>query len=179
MRVRKRIFVGCEGDSERSYARWLQRRADELGLALHFDPWVAGGGDPLAVVTNSIAKMRERSAKQGPYGAAGVLFDTDKLGNSRDRDVQIPRLARQARIALLAQSYEHEAVLLRHFAGCHTLRPPAGRSLDRLKRVWPEYKKPADSIELEEQIDLDGLRRMLRVEPHFDRFLGRLRFRRP
>lgn len=179
MRIRKRVFVGCEGDSERSYVRWLQRRSDELDLHLHFDGWPAHGGDPLAIVISSIAKMRERSARHGPYTAAAVLFDADKLGITPARDKQIPRLTRQANMAVLAQTFDHEAILLRHFQGCKTLRPPAGKSLPRLRREWPEYSKPADALQLEARIDLAGLFRMISVEPAFARFLSsKLHFRR-
>ena len=47
---RRRVFVACEGESERGYVRFLSRLAEEAGLPLHFDIQICGGGSPLAIV---------------------------------------------------------------------------------------------------------------------------------
>lgn len=134
-RVRKRVFVGCEGDSERSYCRWLQRRADEIGLVIHFDAYVIGGGDPLAVVQGSASKLNERNKLHGAYAKAGVIFDTDKLGITPSRDAKIQRVCKRNGLFQLRQIYEHEALLLRHFVDCENLKPPAGQGEARLLKV--------------------------------------------
>ena len=42
---RRRIFVGVEGKSEKSFVVWIQNLCDEAELRIHLDIWAAGGGD--------------------------------------------------------------------------------------------------------------------------------------
>lgn len=170
MRARKRIFFGCEGASERSYIRWLQARTDELGKNLALDPHIVGGGDPLAIVEQSVKKLRIETRKRGPYKAAAILLDSDRPGQSPERDALIPRACSSAAV-LLYQRFDHEAVLLRHFPKCERLRPPRGQSLNRLLQVWPDYKKPADALSLSKRLGIDDLGRMLKVEKEISDFL--------
>ena len=52
---RKRIFVGCEGESEQGYAALLQRFAEERGAAVHADAKVVPrAGNPLTLVSRAI-----------------------------------------------------------------------------------------------------------------------------
>ena len=172
--IRTRIFVGCEGASERSYIRWLQALADEQNKSVHFDPHIAGGGDPLSVVEQSLTKMKAQERKTRKYKHRAILFDTDKIGQSPQRDAQIPVRLKGQNISLLSQEFDHEALLLRHFKNCHTLRPPKKRSLVELKKRWPEYDKPADSLELGKRLSLADFERMLGVEPAFNDFFRTL-----
>jgi hypothetical protein len=179
IQVRRRVFVGCEGESERSYCRWLQRRAEELDVALHLDAHVIGGGDPLAVVKGSVSKLRERTRVHGAYAQAAVIFDTDKLGIAPNRDSKIDGICVRNGLHQLRQVYEHEALLLRHFEKCDKLRPPAGSGEAQLLKVWPNYEKPQDALALERKIGLPDLCRMFDVEPDFEKFFRHeLRMRR-
>lgn len=56
--VRRSIFIGCEGESERGYVAFLGRLAEQVGLAVHLDPVVLqpGGGDPLAIVELAVKR---------------------------------------------------------------------------------------------------------------------------
>lgn len=48
---RRRLFVGCEGESEQGYVALLQRFADERGNAVQIDGKViTHAGDPLAKI---------------------------------------------------------------------------------------------------------------------------------
>ncbi len=51
--VRRRIFLGCEGESEQGYGALLARLAEDCGLDLAFQPVLLrpGGGDPLDLVS--------------------------------------------------------------------------------------------------------------------------------
>lgn len=175
MRIRKRIFIGCEGASERSYVRWLQERADDLGKSLTFDAHIVGGGDPLAVVKGSLKKLASQTRRFGRYKRAAVLLDSDRLGQAPARDALIPNTAKDIAV-LLYQEFDHEALLLRHFPRCERLRPPPGQSLNRLVRVWPDYRKPADALALSRRLVVDDLRRLLTVEPTFEAFFTPLLF---
>ena len=176
MRIRRRIFFGCEGASERGYVRWLQGLADQLGKRLAFDPHIVGGGDPLAIVEESVKRLDRQTQKYGRYAAAAILLDSDRVGLSPERDALIARTSRGAAI-LLYQRFDHEAVLLRHFPKCERLRPPRGKSHTRLLKEWPEYKKPADALTLSKKLDLHHLKRMLKVEAEFMNFFAPLLLR--
>jgi hypothetical protein len=172
MRVkqRKRIFVGCEGDSERSYARWLQDLSNSMAPRFQLDPFIAGGGDPLAIVEACIRASKKRERERGLFWRRVIILDSDKLGENLDRDRRIDPASAAAGMTLLYQEWEHEAVLLRHFPRHQSRRPPAGQGLAALLRVWPEYRKPSDAITLGKKLSLSDLRRMMRVEPEFDTF---------
>ena len=45
LKNRRRIFVGVEGKSEKSFVVWIQNLCDEAEMRVHLDIWVAGGGD--------------------------------------------------------------------------------------------------------------------------------------
>jgi hypothetical protein len=176
MKTRKRIFIGCEGASERSYVRWLQRLADDLGKRLAFDAHIIGGGDPLGIVEESLKKLRAQERRYGPYRGRAILLDSDRIGQTPERDHKIPIICRGTTVALLYQRFDHEAVLLRHFKGCERLRPPRGYSLGRLRREWPDYSKPADALALSQKLQAPDLRRFLNVEADFNAFLSPLLF---
>lgn len=169
MRVkqRKRIFVGCEGDSERSYSRWLQGLSDAVAPRFQLDTFIAGGGDPLAIVEACANRCAKREREQGRYWRRVIILDSDKLGQNPQRDQQISGITNRSAISLIFQEYEHEAVLLRHFPRHQSKRPPAGEGLPALLRVWPQYSKPADALTLGKVLTLTHLRRMMGVEADF------------
>lgn len=176
VRLRRRVFVGCEGPSERSYSRWLQAQCDRTGLHIHLDTHLAGGGDPLAIVEASISAMRRKERALGRYQLKIVLLDSDKLGRDPRRDALIAPRAARAGVRLLYQEWEHEALLLRHFPRHGDKRPPAGQGERALRRVWRTYRKPADALELNQKLDASALHRAMAVEIELARFLQELGF---
>ena len=171
MKQRTRIFVGCEGASERSYVRWLQAAANQLGLAVHFDGVIAGGGDPLAVVQESLKALRVKERMQGKFKFKAILLDSDKLGLTPGRDAQIAGLVRSVNAFLLYQEFDHEAILLRHLHKCGNLRPPGGGdSTVQLRKHWPSYIKPADALSLSKNITIRGFVQMRGSEPSINEF---------
>lgn len=161
---RKRLFIGCEGESERGYAALLQRCAEVDGLLVHIDPVLLqpGGGDPFAIVERALALMRQRERRHGdPYAGRFVLLDTDKLGQAPQRDVRARQVAESAGLMLVWQEPCHEALLLRHLENCATLRPAtAALAFQQLIQRWPEYRKGMAAVRLAERIDIAGARRV-------------------
>ena len=171
-KTRKRIFLGSEGFSERSYGRYLQLIADFHNLPIHIDcNNVTGGGDPLKVVEDSIRLMKRNSRNHGDYLVKAVMLDADKLGHSNDRDNRIRPLVSSGNIRLLYSTPNFEAFLLRHVSGCESKRPPADVSLSELVKVWPEYFKGIDARYIYKQLGVDGLMRACTVEDSFRDFL--------
>lgn len=175
--VRKRVFVGCEGASERSYAKWLQSILDDEGYSFAFDAQIAGGGDPLSIVEASCKLLKQRERSHGRFFAKAILLDSDKLGLVPARDIKIAQLVAAAGAKLIYQHYDHEALLLRHVPGCATRRPPAGQSLAALRSKWPDYEKPQDAMSLGRQFTSVDLRSAVNVEPELREFLEILKFK--
>jgi hypothetical protein len=164
---RLRIFIGCEGASERGYAAWLQRLADHVGLHVFLDSVVAGtgGGDPLAIVKESAKEADRRQRARGQYHEKWVILDEDKIGEVPDRDAELWRISQKKGLLVLLQRWEHEALLLRHFPSCSTLRPPAGAAMARLLQEWPTYTKPQTAIQIEAKLSLEDAVRATTQEP--------------
>lgn len=166
---RRRMFIGCEGESEQSYVALLARLADAQGLRVFLDAVLLqpGGGDPLAIVERAAQRLRERESKRGePYEGRFVLLDDDKRGQAPQRDQRIPAVAAQAQMYLIWQRPCHEALLLRHLVGCANLRPittPAAGQ--QLTGRWPGYAKATPAARLAEQLDQPALTRAAAVEP--------------
>ena len=170
--IRRRIFVGCEGASERSYARWLQNLSDERDKSLHFDAHDMGGGDPLSIVKCSVKKLRHQEKMRGKYYRKLVMIDTDSLLNRHNLDKEIRDICIKNDILILGQEFIHEAVLLRHLDGCEKLRPSKEATLPKLKKKWPDYRKPVDGQTLARKLSFDGFCRMLKVEEDFNTALS-------
>lgn len=177
IRQRTRIYLGCEGESERSYGKRLNEIADAAGLSLFLDCDVLqpGGGDPLALVQLAVKHIGEKTSKRGAFAYRAVLLDKDKLGQTPDRDRQIPALVNRHRLCLIWQDPCHEAFLLRHLGYQTTTHPPGSElALQALKRHWPEYRKGMAAVELATRIDLSAIERVASVEAEFRSFLRQI-----
>jgi hypothetical protein len=124
---RRRIFLGCEGESERSYATFLGqflREHHRLHIALAPEVLRPGGGDPLALVQLAVRRIARNERNHGPYELKAVLLDSDKVGADLARDRSMHNLAADQQIRLIFQQPAHEGFLLRHLSGCQQQRPP-------------------------------------------------------
>lgn len=162
---RKPIFVGCEGESEQAYAGLLQDLASEHGLHVHLNIEVLKAGDPLARIELAIRKLANLKRTRGLYSDRFVLLDTDQLSLSPTRAQQAINLAAEHGINIVWQDPCFEAVLLRHFQGRTTFRPPDNQATrTAILQAWPGYKKPMTRRELAGKLDLEAVVRAGRVE---------------
>ena len=174
---RRRIFLGCEGESERSYGLLLNRLADASGRSIYIDAQVLqpGGGDPLKLVEMALSRIGRRIRSHGRYTFMALLLDKDKIGSKPERDREASTKAVQNGLLLIWQDPCHEAVLLRHFEGCHDLRPQTSRAaLSELLRKWPDYRKGMPERRLSQRLDLEHVRRAAGVEGDLKNFLTRI-----
>jgi hypothetical protein len=144
---RKRIFVGCEGQSERGYAVFLQELANRLGLHVFLDAHVAGGGDHLEVVERSIKALGQRE-RRGRFAAKFIFVDEDLFGAHPQKTAAMYNAAARAGVSLILQRWDHEAFLLRHLPNCSTLRPARGDGERRLRQHWNDYRKGMAATDL-------------------------------
>ena len=173
---RRRIFLGCEGESERGYGahigRLLENRRRDMHL--HVVLLKPGGGDPLALVELAQRRIAEGERKtESPYVHRAMLIDADRLGQAPLRDAQIAPIAQASRIRIIWQRPCHEALLLRHLEGCQQLQPPTSpQALAELRQRWPEYVKGMPALRLADRIDHDAILRALQVEAELGGFLS-------
>lgn len=178
---RRRVFLGCEGESEQSYGKRLAQLVELHHRRIHLDTVLLqpGGGDPLALVEQAVKLMHRRISQRGSYSAQALLLDGDKCGQSPDRDQHALSLAERHGLRLIWQQPCHEALLLRHLDGCSSLRPATtDLSLVELKRYWPEYRKGMSTSRLAVRIDEKGVHRAAAVERALLAFLTEIEFGR-
>ena len=176
---RRRIFLGCEGESERSYGALLGRLIELRHHRIHIDAVLLqpGAGDPLAIVERAVSQMSRRAGRGDNYVARAVLLDSDTCGRVPDRDARAITLARENGVRLIWQVPCHEAILLRHFEGCESLRPTSsGRAAAELQRRWPEYRKGLPASRLAACLNEAAVLRAASVEHELGAFLADISF---
>jgi RloB-like protein len=170
---RRRVFLGCEGESERSYANLLVRLLEQSPPRIHLDAVPLGGGDPLALVERAMRHI----ANQDAYVIRAVLLDADRLSQTPDRDDRMRKIAETAKLRLIWQTPCHEALLLRHLENCGDLRPPTSDQAERQLRLhWPDYKKGLSAIKLAQRIGVAEVRQILPIELDLAAFLREIGF---
>jgi len=168
---RRRIFLGCEGQSELGYGTLLARIARELpDVHIHIDARVLqpGAGDPFALVTRAAQVIANDEERREPYAIRAVLLD---MGAVQINATAATAATRHGIQHIIWQSPDHEALLLRHLPGCQQRRPPRGASLAALRREWADYEKGRSAQQLATRITLDGIRQACAVEADLRVFL--------
>jgi hypothetical protein len=173
--IRRRIFAGCEGDSEVSYIARVRRIADDVHQKVFLDaqPLQPDGGDPLALLLRAEEVVARNERNRELYDEKYLLIDRDRLGRSPERDQQIPAILNRINARVIWQDPAHEALILRHLPGCATRRPPSTQiAMQQLRQQWPEYQKPMSAMQLATRINLDALRQAAKVEDELRAFLA-------
>lgn len=169
---RRRIFVGCEGESEGSYVALLGRLSEDRNCHVHLDRANLRGGDPLAIVEAAVREFRSRVRRRGPYAAQAVFLDADRRAIAPERAGLATDLATRFNITLIWQEPCHEAFLLRHLPDCERLRPPTAQAaMMELQRRWPDYEKAMPAVSLATRLSLDAVLRAAAVEASLRDFL--------
>lgn len=178
---RRRVFLGCEGESERSYGVLLAQLLESQRRDIHLDVVLLrpGGGDPLSLVERAVRRIQEGERKRAAaYSLRAMLIDFDKIGESPQRDARIGPIAERERIRIIWQRPCHEALLLRHIDGCHTSKPPTPHyAIAELRKRWPEYERGMPAAWLGEKIEHTDLRRALGTELELRHFLLEIGYR--
>ncbi len=162
---RRRIFVGCEGESERGYASLVSRLLETVHQRLHIDAKLLGGGDPLALCETAERTITREERNRELFDLKFLLLDRDKIGVTPQRDQRIQPILNRTGAIIIWQDTAHEAMLLRHLPGCATLRPPTTiLAVQQLEQNWPEYEKPMSASQLSTRLDIARLQQAAGVE---------------
>lgn len=164
---RRPVFVGCEGESEAGYVRFLQDLINAEGLAVHLiiENLGIGASEPQTRIELAVRKLEQlRRTRMAPPDRF-VLLDYDQAEANPQRTEAARRLARRHHIQIIWQRPCFEGSLLRHLPGATTRRPQTSADAERaLTKEWPEYLKPMSYRELARRIDRDAVLRAAGVE---------------
>ena len=160
---RTRIFLGCEGESEQGYGRLLQEFADDEGRHVHLVIRnLRPPGNPL-VLANKAVRLAGKEAQKAPLAGKAIMFDADGLGASPERGRKALKVLEQGGFIAVLQRPDYEGLLLRHFAGHERDDPPPGKSMSKLKSIWPAYHKNMSAADLRQQLSLEHVFRAAEV----------------
>ena len=171
-RQRRRIFVGCEGESEVGYAAFIALLAEESELAVFLDIRKCRGGDPLAIVERAVSEHRMRRNRHGAYAAQAIFLDADRREAAPDRTARADRLLQDHGFHAIWSQPALEALLLKHFRGRERLEPATTTlALRRLQDCWSAYRKGMSARELRTELDGAAVKRAAAVTPALREFL--------
>lgn len=168
------IFIGCEGQSEMGYAGWLRNLARDRNVPVHLElsDLGRGAGDPLTRIDMAIERIERIERNRERFVGKYLFLDTDQLADNLFRAEQARRRAQDRGISVIWQEPTHEGFLLRHFANCHTRRPPDKQTADQaLSREWANYSKPSTAKDIEGRLAIDGARRVAASLPELEELL--------
>lgn len=171
---RRRIFLGCEGESEQGYGVLLQRLADSAGLKVHIVVKnLQPAGDPLALAEKAVRQF-EKDGRKALFIGKAIILDADRLTEPPDRGARSLALLKQEGFTAIWQQPDHEGLLLRHFSGHEYDNPPRGNAMNALRAVWPNYRKNMAAADLQRQITLVHVERAAGVIPELKAFLSQI-----
>jgi hypothetical protein len=174
-KLRRRVLLACEGDSEQGYGKFLGIALSETGCNVHIETLCLSGGNPLKLVQGVREHIQKKNKTREPYKVKALLLDTEWDGEDLSEEEETIKIAKTIGLILIWQRPSHEAFLLRHFSGCEMLQPPTSKkAMERLKKEWPDYRKGYAGTMLREKLDIQSIRRAATVEPGFDNFLKAL-----
>lgn len=164
-KARKIIFIGCEGESERSYGKFLHDLAEQHGCNIQILAFIPKStGNSLMIAKGSI---KEASRRVDKGVSKFVLFDYDKA-------IEIPRQAEVAEAELRKSGFipiwqhpDHEGLLLRHFEAHRNSDPRSGETFNRLRSVWPDYQKNMNAANIQKKLALHHVLCAASVNPSF------------
>lgn len=170
---RIRIFLGCEGESERSYGTMLRVLLEEVRRDRHIDTVQLGGGDPLALVERCREHLQNTKRKNRvPYENLALLLDSDQRHRNKGRDRQALAIGKKLGIIFIWQEPCHEAFLFRHFDGKARVKiSTTDDAMRKLQSVWSSYQKGMTADRLLSQIGHEHIRRAANVVPDYGAFL--------
>ncbi|MDE1150128.1 MAG: RloB domain-containing protein [Azospirillaceae bacterium] len=177
MPQRRRIFLGCEGESEQGYAALLSRLLEERHRRIHLEIVLLGGGDPLAIIQTAERQIRQRATRATPFAASVIMLDADRRDVHLQRREDARALASRLGLHLIWQLPCHEAFLLRHLVNCGHLHPTTSALAEaELSKRWPRYEKGMAAARLAERLDRAAVLRAAIVEEDLRQLLAIIEF---
>lgn len=174
---RRRIFVGCEGVSERGYVTCVNDLLQQQHKGFHLDAEVLGGGDPLSLVKKAVRQIQNRNRTRELDKGRFIFLDSDKNESLREQTQQAKELAQSHSIVLVWLDPCFEAFLLRHLPGCERVKPATSQeAMTRLRQHWPDYNKGLPAMDLKKRINRAAVLRVAEFHEGLRTFLTTIKF---
>ena len=168
--LRRVIFIGVEGPSDRTFVRFLQICCDEKGLHLHLDTKPADGGDSVVVVEEAARYLNRHSERRGIKDRL-VLLDSDRIRQDKQAGLDAQSVASKENLELIFLHPNLEGLLLRLHKG-HERRINVNNAMAELRKVWPQYsKKKLTADQLRRRFTLSNLQRAAQYDDGLKRLL--------
>lgn len=166
--LRKRFFVGCEGESERSYVKFLSDLSKTQNKAVHLDSHILKEGDPLSRLQLAIKIIKRSEAKHGPYSAKFVFCDFDQYELAPARTQLAESRCKENGIKMIWQRPDHEGLLCRHFDRLRNRQLLNKReSFAALQQAWPNYEKNQTAQQIQRVLSMENVLGAAQALPDF------------
>ena len=175
--LRKRFFLGCEGESERSYVKFLYDLAKSKDKAVHLDAQLLREGDPLSRIEFAIKIVKKSEIEHGRYSAKFVILDHDQYGLDPRRTRRAEDISKENEIAIVWQRPDHEGFLCRHFEHLRDRQILNKReATSTLEVAWPNYEKNQTAIQIQKILSIKHVLGAADTLPEFKRLLAAIGF---
>lgn len=164
LQQRTRIFFSVEGESEQSVIKWLQGLSEQKGLHVHLDCQVLGGGGYKSMLDGALHYKKRKERYKAKHSILLVDADRAERGDDGWSLSQLRQAASKHKIIVYILQPNLEGLLLRLVAGNEHLQPSAVTVQQKLRKVWSNYKKPADARTLASKFGLSDLFRVACVD---------------
>lgn len=171
-RIKRAVFVACEGKSELGYVRWLNRLADAEGVPVSITGRDMKGGGAGKVADRAARALLRSAGGPAMYEKRYLLLDRGRSARYRKEIEWAQQIAGKHSFSIIWQPICHECFLLKHFAGTEDRNPPDASACEAaLLAVWPAYRKGLDATEYEKEISIEHLVRARANFPELEAFL--------
>lgn len=167
--LRRVIFIGVEGVSDRTFVRFLQNCCDEQGLHLHLNVGLGHGGDSVSVVEEA-ARYLNRHFERRDISDKLVMLDSDRIRQDKQAGRDAQSVASKENLELIFLHPNLEGLLLRLHEG-HGNRRIGNNAEAELRKVWPEYSKQLTADQLSQRFALSDLQRAAQYDTELKRLL--------
>lgn len=164
-----RYFLAVEGEGEQSFIKWLQQHLNKMGLFVHLDCQLLGGGGYEIMLNRAVTYLKRRKYKNA---SSILLVDADRAIHDKWSLDQLREAAIKRKFNVVFQHPNLEGVLFRMFLGNEGLRPTATKVNGLLRKAWPDYEKPADARTLATKFTLHDLLRVAKVDSELNVLLS-------
>jgi len=158
-KIRKRIYLAVEGESEQSFIKFLQQISDQNNIHVHLDCEVLGGGGYKTMLKRAITYRSRREKYKGKAKISIFIVDTDRADKDEDGWTlkKLTSEANKNHFDICFQKPNLEGLLLRMFPGNEDVYVSASSANRQLLKAWHNYQKPADSRTLMNKFSHDDL----------------------